>query len=99
MAAAADFDAILQTAADSPAVAALVASAGVFSQARRIASVETMRSKLPEVGKHHLLAHREIVQALRTRDPDLVEQAVRAQLRAAYDLLLSDLDAPSASRR
>lgn len=94
LAAAAEFDAILHQAANSGAVAALVSSAGVFSRARRLASIDAMRDRLPDIGRHHLLAHRDIVEALRARDADRVEQAVRAQLTAAYDLLLSDLDAP-----
>lgn len=92
LSAAAEFDAILQDAADSRAIASLIASAGVFSRARRLASVEAMRERIPEVGRDHLLAHHEIVKALQARDPDRVELAVRKQLLAASDLLLSDLD-------
>jgi DNA-binding GntR family transcriptional regulator len=89
---AAKFDAILQTAADSAAVTSLAASAGIFSRTRRLASITAMRDRYPATGLQHLRAHGDIVDALRARDADRVEQAVRAQLIAAYDLLLSDLD-------
>lgn len=92
LAAAAAFDAILHAAAHSPAVEALASSAGVFSRARRLQSITVMRDRLPATGLRHLQAHRDVVAALRARDPDRVEQAVRTQLLAAYDLLLSDLD-------
>ncbi len=90
--AAAAFDAILHAAAHSPAVEALASSAGVFSRARRLQSITVMRDRFPATGLRHLHAHRDVVAALRARDPDRVEQAVRSQLLAAYDLLLSDLD-------
>ena len=91
---AAAFDRILLDAAANHAVEALLASAGVFSRGRRLASVETMRDRLPDVGRRHLFAHRDIVEALRARDPDRVERSVRTQLLAVTDLLLSDFDNP-----
>lgn len=90
--AATEFDDILRAAADSPAVESLVATAGVFSRSRRLQSITVMRDHQPSVGLQHLLAHREITQALRNRDATAAEDAVRRQLSAAYDLLLSDLD-------
>ena len=92
LAAAAAFDDILRTAADSPAVAALLATAGVFSRTRRLQSIAVMRDRQPAVGMRHLRAHRDITAALRARDAAGVEDAVRRQLSAAYHLLLSDLD-------
>lgn len=89
---AAEFDQILLAAARNDVVEALVASASIFSRARRIASVEAMLDRFPDTGRKHLFAHRDIVEALRARDPERVERAVRTQLLAVTDLLLSDFD-------
>lgn len=41
---------------------------------------------------HRLQGHRSILAALRSRDPDAVEQAFRRHATAGIELLLDDLD-------
>jgi DNA-binding FadR family transcriptional regulator len=53
--------------------------------------VEYMRLH-PEVGLRRVQDHRNILAALRSRDPDLVEQVFRRHAFAGVELLLEDVD-------
>jgi DNA-binding FadR family transcriptional regulator len=44
------------------------------------------------VGERRIQGHREILAALRSRDPDAVEQAFRRLATSSIELLLGDLD-------
>ncbi len=45
----------------------------------------------PEVAMRRLQDHRDILAALRSRDPDLVEQVFRRHAVAGVELLLNDV--------
>lgn len=95
LAVAARFDAILTEAAASPPLLSLVAGASVVGHARRLQAVAAMRGSSRQVGLRHLQAHRDIVAALRQRDPGRVERLVRDHLLSSAELLLSDLGGQS----
>jgi len=58
-------------------VAGLIDSVSVFGWALRVRTVRAMHDA-PEVGLGRIRAHRQILAALRDRDPDLVEALTRA---------------------
>jgi DNA-binding GntR family transcriptional regulator len=84
------FDEILNRAAENPSLDALIGSAGVFSRGRRLQAIQVLRDRDPKTGLSRIEAHRDVVAALRARDPERVERAVRSQLTAS--LLLFDHD-------
>jgi DNA-binding FadR family transcriptional regulator len=45
-----------------------------------------------QIGERRLQGHRDILAALRSRDPDAVERAFRRHASTGVELLLSDLD-------
>ncbi|MEU0468375.1 MULTISPECIES: GntR family transcriptional regulator [Amycolatopsis] len=84
------FDAVLRRVAANAFLDSLASSAGVFGRARRIRLIEQWSA---EERMTRLQIHREIVDALRARDADRVEQLTREQLESSRRLLLSaDLD-------
>jgi DNA-binding GntR family transcriptional regulator len=63
----------------------------IVGQERRARTIGSMRVH-PEVADRCLAGHRDILAALRTRDPDAAEQAFRCHAQAGVDLLLTDPD-------
>lgn len=86
-----EFDMEIEKAAGNPALRAIIQSLSIVGQERRTRSVESMRVH-PDVAQRRLQGHRDILAALRSRDPDAVEQAFRRQATTGVDLLLDDLD-------
>lgn len=86
-----EFDMEIERAAGNPTLRSLVLSLSIVGQERRARSVETMRLHT-EVGQRRVQGHREILAALRSRDPDAVEQTFRRHATAGVELLLNDLD-------
>jgi DNA-binding GntR family transcriptional regulator len=86
-----EFDMEIERAAANPTLRSLVLSLSIVGQERRARSVETMR-RYTEIGERRVQGHREILAALRSRDPDAVEQAFRRHATAGVELLLNDLD-------
>jgi DNA-binding GntR family transcriptional regulator len=85
------FDMEIENAANNPTLRALIQSLAIVGQERRRRSVESMRQHR-EVGAGRLQGHRDILAALRSRDPDAVEQAFRRHASTGVDLVLDDLD-------
>jgi DNA-binding GntR family transcriptional regulator len=85
------FDMEIENAANNPTLRGLIQSLAIVGQERRTRSVESMRQHT-EIGARRLQGHRDILAALRSRDPDAVEQAFRRHAISGVDLLLEDLD-------
>ena len=85
------FDLEIENAANNPTLRGLIQSLAIVGQERRTRSVESMRQH-SEIGARRLQGHRDILAALRSRDPDAVEQAFRRHASTGVDLLLDDLD-------
>jgi DNA-binding GntR family transcriptional regulator len=88
-----EFDLEIEQAAGNPALRGLIQSLSIVGQERLTRAVQSMRVH-PEVGERRLQGHRDILAALRSRDPDAVEQAFRRQSTTGVELLLGDLDQP-----
>jgi DNA-binding GntR family transcriptional regulator len=86
-----EFDLEIERAAGNPTLRGLIQSVSIVGQERRTRSVEMMRSHL-EIAFQRIQGHRDILAALRERDPDAVEQAFRRHATAGVELLLGDLD-------
>jgi DNA-binding GntR family transcriptional regulator len=86
-----EFDLEIERAAGNPTLRGLIESVSIVGQERRTRSVEMMRSHL-EIAFQRIQGHRDILAALRCRDPDAVEQAFRRHATAGVELLLGDLD-------
>jgi DNA-binding GntR family transcriptional regulator len=86
-----EFDIEIERAADNPTLRTMILSLSIIGQERRARSLETLRMH-PEMGMRRVQGHRDILAALRSRDPDLVEQVFRSQATAGVELLLRDLD-------
>jgi DNA-binding GntR family transcriptional regulator len=87
-----EFDREIEQAADNPTLRGLIQSITFMSQERRTRSIESMRFQ-PDVAARRVQGHRDILAALRGRDPDAVEQVFRRHAVAGVDLLLADFDA------
>jgi DNA-binding GntR family transcriptional regulator len=85
------FDMEIENAANNPTLRGLIQSLAIVGQERRTRSVESMRVH-SEIGARRLQGHRDILAALRSRDPDAVEQAFRRHASTGVDLLLKNLD-------
>jgi DNA-binding GntR family transcriptional regulator len=85
------FDMEIETAANNPTLRGLIQSLAIMGQERRTRSVESMRLH-SEIGARRLQGHRDILAALRSRDPDAVEQAFRRHASTGVDLLLENPD-------
>jgi len=86
-----EFDIEIERAADNPTLRTMILSLSIIGQERRARSLETLRMH-PEMGMRRVQGHRDILAALRSRDPDLVEQVFRSQATAGVELVLRDLD-------
>jgi DNA-binding GntR family transcriptional regulator len=86
-----EFDMEIEKAADNPTLRGLIQSLSIVGQERRNRSIQSMRVHT-EIGERHLQGHRDILAALRSRDPDAVEQAFRRHATTFVELLLGDLD-------
>jgi DNA-binding GntR family transcriptional regulator len=86
-----EFDAEIEQAADNRTLRNLVQTLAIIGTERRTRSVETMRQQ-PDLARRRLQGHRAILVALRSRDPDLVEEVFRRHATAGVDLVLGELD-------
>ncbi|WP_051939260.1 GntR family transcriptional regulator [Phaeacidiphilus oryzae] len=86
-----EFDAEIEQAADNRTLRNLVQTLAIIGTERRTRSVETMRQH-PDLARRRLQGHRAILVALRSRDPDLVEEVFRRHATAGVDLVLGELD-------
>lgn len=86
-----EFDMEIERAADNPTLRGLIQSLQIVGQERANRAVQSMRVHA-EVGERRLQGHRDIVAALRSRDPDAVEQVFRRHATTGIELLLGDLD-------
>jgi DNA-binding GntR family transcriptional regulator len=89
-----EFDMEIEKAADNPTLRGLIQSLSIVGQERRNRSIQSMRVHT-EIGERRLQGHRDILAALRSRDPDAVEQAFRRHATTFVELLLCDLDLPA----
>jgi DNA-binding GntR family transcriptional regulator len=85
------FDEEIERAADNPTLRGLIQGLAIVGQERRTRSVQSMRVHR-DIALRRLQGHRDILAALRSRDPDAVEQAFRRHATAGIELLLGDLD-------
>lgn len=81
------FDLILAEVAGNPVVDGLIGSVSVFGAERRARSLQQMQIR-PDVFAERVAAHREVLDALRKRDPDAVETAMRTHLLRVVEFLL-----------
>jgi DNA-binding GntR family transcriptional regulator len=86
-----EFDQEIERAAANPTLRSLIQSLSIVGQERQTRYVQSMRDHA-EIGERRLQGHRDILAALRSRDPDAVEQAFRRHAITGVELLLSDLD-------
>jgi DNA-binding GntR family transcriptional regulator len=86
------FDELLLAAAGNDVVAGLIDSVSLFGWALRVRAVHAMHTDNPEIGQSRIRAHREILRALRERDPEKVEALLRRQMGAAIDYTLAHAD-------
>jgi DNA-binding GntR family transcriptional regulator len=86
-----EFDQEIELAADNATLRGLIQSVTFMSQERHARSIESMRIR-PDVAARRIQGHRDILEALRSRDPDAVERTFRRHAIAGVDLLLADLD-------
>jgi DNA-binding GntR family transcriptional regulator len=86
-----EFDVEIEKAANNPTLRGLIESLSVVGHERRTRSVESMRLHT-NIAEQRLQGHRDILAALRSRDPDAVEQAFRHLVTTGVELLLGDLD-------
>jgi DNA-binding GntR family transcriptional regulator len=82
------FDELLLAAADNTVVAGLIDSVSVFGWSLRVRAVEAMH-KNPEVGLGRIRFHRQLLTALRDRDPDQVERLTRDHLIDSVEYILT----------
>ena len=86
-----EFDQEIELAAANPTLRSLIQSLSIVGQERQTRYVQSMRDHA-EIGERRLQGHRDILAALRSRDPDAVERAFRRHAITGVELLLSDLD-------
>jgi DNA-binding GntR family transcriptional regulator len=82
------FDELLLAAADNTVVAGLIDSMSVFGWSLRVRAVRAMH-KNPEVGLGRIRYHRQLLTALRERDPERVETLTRDHLIDSVEYILS----------
>jgi DNA-binding GntR family transcriptional regulator len=86
-----EFDQEIERAAANPTLRSLIQSLSIVGQERQTRYVQSMRDHA-QIGERRLQGHRDILAALRSRDPDAVERAFRRHASTGVELLLSDLD-------
>ncbi|WP_060710741.1 GntR family transcriptional regulator [Pseudonocardia sp. HH130629-09] len=82
------FDEVLTAVADNPMLDQMIVGASLFGAERRARSLARMQQD-PEIRQHRVIAHRHVLDALRRRDPNAVEDAMRAHLSHVMDFLLT----------
>jgi DNA-binding GntR family transcriptional regulator len=85
-----EFDLEIERAADNAPLRNLILSLSIMGQERRSRSVQSLRLH-PEVAAQRVQGHRDVLEALRSRDADRVEKTFRDQAVAGVELLLGDL--------
>lgn len=86
-----EFDMEIERAANNPTLRSLIQSLIIVGQERRARIVHSMRVH-PELAERRLQGHRDILAALRSRDPDAVEQAFRRHAAVGVELVLDELE-------
>ena len=86
-----EFDREIEHAADNPMLRSMILSLSIIGQERRARYAESLWLH-PEVGQRRVQGHRDILAALRSRDPDLVEEVFRRHATAGVELLLDEID-------
>jgi DNA-binding GntR family transcriptional regulator len=81
------FDEEIERAAGNPGLRGMIESLAVFGPERRGRSIASLRLA-PETAERRVQGHRDVLAALRSRDPDAAEQAFRRHALAGLDLLL-----------
>jgi DNA-binding GntR family transcriptional regulator len=87
------FDREIEQAAGNPTLRALIESLSIVGQDRLTRAVQARRENV-RLGEERLQSHRDILAALRRRDPDAAERAFRHNAVTSVDLLLGDLERP-----
>lgn len=88
-----EFDLEIERAAANPTLRGLIESLAIMGEERRARSISELRAHR-EAGERRIQGHREILAALRRRDPEAVEQAFRRHAVSGVELLLGE---PSAA--
>jgi DNA-binding GntR family transcriptional regulator len=83
------FDQEIERAAANTTLRGIIQSLAIVGQERKTGSVRAMRAHT-ELAARRLQGHRDILAALRERDPDAVEQAFRRHAVTAVELLLGE---------
>jgi DNA-binding GntR family transcriptional regulator len=86
-----EFDMEIEKAAANPTLRGVIQSLSIVGQERVTRAVQSMREHA-DLGQRRLQAHRDILAALRSRDPEAVERVFRENVTTSIDLLLGDLD-------
>lgn len=86
-----EFDREIEAAAGNPTLRGLIESLSIVGEERLTRATQSVRTHA-ELGKRRLQSHRDILAALRSRDPDAVERVFRDNTVTSVDLLLGDLD-------
>jgi DNA-binding GntR family transcriptional regulator len=86
-----EFDMEIENAAGNPTLRGLIQSLSIVGLERQNRYVQSMRVH-PEVGQRRIQGQRDILDALRSRDPDAVEDAFRRHATTFVELVLGDLD-------
>ena len=86
-----EFDVEIENAAGNPTLRGLIQSLSIVGLERHNRYVQSMRAH-PEVGQRRIQGQRDILDALRSRDPDAVEDAFRRHATTFVELVLGDLD-------
>lgn len=84
-----DFDVEIERAADNPTLRGMIVSLSVVGHELRARYLESVISQ-PDVARQRVQDHRDILAALRARNPDLVEQVFRRHATVGIDLLLDE---------
>lgn len=84
-----EFDLEIERAAGNPTLRGLIESLAIMGEERRTRSISELRAHR-DVGEQRIQGHREIVAALRGRDPEAVEAAFRRHAVGGVELLLAE---------
>lgn len=84
------FDEEIEKAADNPMLRGLIDNLSILGQDRRNRAIQSMRTRR-DLAQSRIQGHRDILAALRRRDPDEVEQTFRRHAVVGVELLLSEL--------
>lgn len=86
-----EFDMEIEKAAGNQTLRGLIQSLSIVGQERQTRYIQSIRAHR-EIGARRIQGQRDILAALRSRDPDAVEQAFRRHATTFVDLVLGDLD-------